>query len=182
MWEQLLQWDKEVLLYFNNLGSETYDRFWIFITQIKNWIPLYIFFFFLFIRAFHFKKAIVAIIFSLISLGTSLGLTEVVKMTFDRVRPSNNGELQSYLRILQTPDDYSFFSGHAAVSITITLFVIFTLQQRFKWVWLFLIWPFLFCWSRIYVGVHYPSDIIVGIIVGSILGYTLFRLFKKQNV
>jgi len=111
-----------------------------------------------------------------------LGLTEVVKMTFDRVRPSNNGELQSYLRILQTPDDYSFFSGHAAVSITITLFVIFTLRQRFKWVWLFLIWPFLFCWSRIYVGVHYPSDIIVGIIVGSILGYTLFRLFKKQNV
>jgi len=181
MWEQLLQWDKEILHYFNNLGSETYDQFWIFITQIENWIPLYIFFFFLFIRAFDLKKAILTILFSLISLVASLGLTEVVKMTFDRVRPCNNPELQSYLRILQTPDDYSFFSGHAAVSVTVTLFVILALQHRFKWVWLFLIWPFLFCWSRIYVGVHYPSDIITGILVGSILGYTIFRIFQRQN-
>lgn len=181
MWEQLLQWDKEILLYFNNLGSETYDQFWILVTQIKTWIPLYLFFFFLFLKTFPFKKALIAILFSIISVSVSLGLTEMVKMIFDRVRPCNNEQLQASLRILQTPDDYSFFSGHAAVSLTVTLFVILVLRQRYKWIWLSVVWPFLFCWSRIYVGVHYPSDILTGIIVGGILGYSLFKLYTMQD-
>jgi len=179
MWEQLLDWDEQLLIYLNSFGSESYDTFWIFVTQIKNWIPLYTLFFFLFLKAFPITKAIKAISFTLIALFTSLGLTELVKLLVSRIRPNNILELNDTLRILQTPEDYSFFSGHAAVSVAVTLFVVFTLKQNYRWTPVFYIWPLIFCWSRIYVGVHYPGDIITGIVIGGLLGYGVYRGFTR---
>ena len=181
MWEQLLDWDEQLLIYLNSFGSPTYDEFWIFVTQIKNWIPLYALFFFLFLKTFPIKKALKGIFFTLLALGVSLGLTELIKVWIARIRPNNVLELGDTLRILQTPDDYSFFSGHAAVSIAITLFVVLALRHRYKWISLLFIWPLIFCWSRIYVGVHYPGDIITGILVGSILGYSIYAMYKRLN-
>ena len=181
MWEQLVEWDTQTLIYFNKLGSSSYDAFWVFCTQIKNWTPLYALFFFLFLIAFPLKKAIKGISFTLLALGLSIGLTELVKLVFKRVRPNNLDKLTDQLRILQTPEDYSFFSGHAAVSMAVSLFVIYALGRRFKWIIVCLLWPVLFCFSRLYVGVHYPSDILTGIVIGSVLGYMTIYVHKRTE-
>ncbi len=175
--EQLAQWDNELFIWLNGLGQ--LDGFWLFVTHIGNWTPLYILFFIFFLKAFSQKKAILTTLFSILTLITALGLTALVKNAVRRLRPSNVLELQGVIRVLETPSDYSFWSGHAAVSFATTVFVVFVLCSWSKWVYLIFIWPLLFTLSRIFVGVHYPIDLIVGTIVGSLIGFSFYKLYIK---
>lgn len=179
MWEKFAEWDRELFVYLNNLGVEDYDAFWLFITQIRNWIPLYILFFILFLIAFRRKKAILAILGTLLSFVTALTLTNLVKNQVARLRPNNEPLLEELIRVLHEPTNFSFFSGHAASSFAITTFVVLALRERFKWAYIFYIWPVLFALSRIFVGVHYPGDIMVGAGVGSLIAFCIYFFYKK---
>ena len=89
-------------------------------------------------------------------------LTDLTKEVVARLRPNNEVEINTLIRILKSPTNYSFFSGHAASSTSITTLMYLFLRRQSKWTVLFYIWPIIFCTSRIYVGVHYPVDIIIG--------------------
>ena len=177
--EQLAQWDSELFIWLNGLGVEQLDAFWLLVTHIGNWTPLYILFFILFLKAFSRKHALIATLFSILTLITALGLTALIKNTVRRLRPSSLQELEGVIRVLETPSDYSFWSGHAAVSFAITVFVVYVLCSWSKWVYLIFIWPLLFTLSRIFVGVHYPIDLIVGTIAGSLIGFSFYKLYIK---
>jgi len=177
MIEQLNKWDRELFVYLNSLGIEEYDSFWIFVTNIKHWIPLYIFFFILFFIAFHKKKALFNSAFLLSAFLTTLAFTNFVKGIAARLRPNNDPELLDIIRILQTPSNYSFFSGHASSSFVVTTFVVLSLREKYKWIYLVYIWPIIFVLSRVYVGVHYPLDLLVGAIVGLIFGYIFYQIY-----
>lgn len=176
--QQLAQWDRAVLIYLNNLGVETYDGFWLVVTHIQNWIPLYLLFFVFFWKMLSQKKAILATLGTLASLVTALLLTSIVKNSVGRLRPNNTPDLEGLVRVLQTPSDYSFWSGHAASSFAITFFVIAVLRIQSKWIYVCLVWPFLFALSRIFVGVHYPSDILIGACVGSLISVIYYKLYS----
>ncbi|WP_405210895.1 phosphatase PAP2 family protein [Dokdonia sp. Asnod2-E02] len=180
MWEQLQQWDRSLFIYLNSLGIEKYDAFWIFVTKIEHWTPLYILFFILFFIVYTRRKAFIGVGITLVVFAVTLGLTEIVKNTVGRLRPNNNTELAELIRVLQTPGNFSFFSGHAAVSFAMTTFVVLALRSRFKWVYVFYIWPLLFIMSRILVGVHYPGDILVGALVGTTIGFYFWKYLGKQ--
>ena len=96
-----------------------------------------------------------------------------------RLRPSNEPSLEGLVRVLQNNSDFSFFSGHSAVSFAVSIFVILVLRQHTKWIWGILIWPFLFVLSRIFVGAHYPSDLFVGAIVGISLAIVSKKVLSK---
>jgi undecaprenyl-diphosphatase len=81
------------------------------------------------------------------------------------------------LKILYEPSNYSFFSGHASTSFAASVFVYLTLASKFKYLGLIFIWPVFFSLSRIFVGVHFPSDVIVGAFVGTILGILGHQLY-----
>ncbi|SDR66913.1 undecaprenyl-diphosphatase [Gillisia sp. Hel1_33_143] len=179
MLERLNEWDGKLFVFLNNLGVEQYDNFWIFVTNIKHWIPLYIFFFVLYFITFHWKKALLSSTFLLLTFYVTFVFTNLIKNYSSRLRPNNNPDLSDIIRILQTPDNYSFFSGHASVSFAVTTFFVLSLKSSYKWIYLFYLWPFIFVTSRIYVGVHYPSDIIVGTMIGIIFGFLGFKIFKK---
>ena len=181
MLEQLKEWDRELFIYLNGLGIESYDNFWITVTTIQNWIPLYITFFILYFVAFHWKKALFTSLFILATALSTYGFTNVVKNFFLRLRPNNQPEIADVIRILQTPDNYSFFSGHSAVSTAAALFLILSLKDKYPWIWVVLIWPLLFMLSRIYVGVHYPGDVLVGAAVGIIFAITFFMLYQRSG-
>jgi undecaprenyl-diphosphatase len=102
----------------------------------------------------------------------------VVKNYIQRLRPNNDPSLTEVLNVLQKPLNFSFWSGHTAVSMAVTLFIYLLLneQQPNKWYLLFFIWPLLFAVSRIINGVHFPSDVFVGAVVGSIIGYCSYKL------
>ncbi|MFV8224850.1 phosphatase PAP2 family protein [Christiangramia aquimixticola] len=181
MEEKLAQWDRELFVFLNNLGIEKYDGFWIFVTNPAHWIPLHILFFVLFFVAFPWKKAIYTGVMLLVTVLATYLFTNLVKGFAVRLRPNNTPELEELIRILQEPTNYSFFSGHASTSFAATTFIVLVLSKTSKWIYLAFIWPVIFVMSRIYVGVHYPGDIIVGAMVGIIFAYFFFRLYYKTE-
>ncbi len=179
MLERLLQWDSDSLIYLNNLGSESYDGFWSVTTNIATWIPLYLFFGFLLSRKQAKKEALYRIIALIAITVLVLLLTHITKENIARLRPNNAEELNGLIRILKNPDSYSFFSGHAATSFAMTTFLFLMLRKEMRWVWILFFWPLLFTYSRIYVGVHYPLDLIVGAFFGISFAFLFLALYRR---
>jgi undecaprenyl-diphosphatase len=182
MWERLIQWDRNTFIYLNSLGIEEYDWFWSLVTQTTTWIPLFLLFGAIFLRNYRGKDALAMILMTVLLFGFVMALMYLTKDLVGRLRPNNVHELKGFIRILVRPDDYSFFSGHAANSFAITTFVVLLLRSKFPWAWMFYTWPLLFSLSRIYVGVHYPLDLIAGTIVGLLMAFIFYRVFTRVLV
>ncbi|MFI2743911.1 phosphatase PAP2 family protein [Zhouia sp. PK063] len=182
MFDKLKAIDRQIFIYLNSLGVENYDLFWGTITQIKVWIPLFLFFFYLIIKYYKKDVAIKLSAATIVLVIFVAGLTDLVKNLVGRVRPSNNPDLAEVIRALQTPHNYSFFSGHASSSFALTTFVVLLIRHHTKWAYTFYVWPILLCFSRIYVGVHYPSDILVGALVGTSIAFFCYKWYVKPQI
>lgn len=179
MLEKLLQWDRDTFVYLNSLGIEKYDGFWSTVTNIATWIPLFVLFLVLVFVKFPKKDALHKFLTVLGLVVFVTAITHLTKISVARLRPNNTEEINTLIRILKSPTDYSFFSGHASSSFSITMLMYLFLRKKLKWAILFFIWPILFTVSRIYVGVHFPIDIIVGAIVGLLSGWLFYALYKR---
>lgn len=179
MLSKLLEWDREAFIYLNGLGIETYDAFWSTITNIAIWTPLFLLFLVLLFINFPRQEALYKFLTLLGLVVFIMTITHVTKISVARLRPNNTEEINTLIRILKSPTDYSFFSGHASSSFSLTVLMYLFLYKKFRWAALFFIWPLLFSLSRIYVGVHFPSDIIVGAIVGILSGLLFYRLYNQ---
>ncbi|MBT8184330.1 MAG: phosphatase PAP2 family protein [Eudoraea sp.] len=179
MLKRILEWDRQTFIYLNSLGIEQYDTFWSVVTNITTWIPLYLLFFILLQIKYPRKEAVIMTMVTLVALGAIILTMDITKEAVARLRPNNNVEINTLIRILKSPTNYSFFSGHAASSFGMTTLIVLFLRNRTKWVWVFFIWPFLFAFSRIYVGVHYPIDIIVGALIGGLYALLFYRMYDS---
>ncbi len=179
MLEEILEWDRATFIYLNSLGTEKYDFFWTTVTNIFTWSPLFLFFFVVIFVKYPRKQAIFVSLTILGLVFFIVGFTNFTKEIFMRLRPSNTEELKSVIRILHRSSSYSFFSGHSASSFSIATLVVLFLKDRFKWCWGFYIWPIFFAYSRIYVGVHYPTDIIVGMVAGVFSAFLFYNLYTR---
>ena len=160
MFELIKKWNQDLFIFLNNLGTEQYDVFWLYITKIETWIRLFIFLTLLIFHYYKIKKGILLFGFVLLTFAITLLITDSTKELVSRLRPNNVKVFSDLIRILQEPETYSFFSGHASSSFAITTFVVLALRKYSKWIYLVYVWPVIFTISRIYVGVHYPSDIL----------------------
>ena len=179
MFEILKEWDRELFIFLNSLGFEKFDSFWITVTQIETWTPLFLLFIFLIFYYYQWKRGGAILFFLLLTFGITIFFTGEVKNYVERLRPNNVNALSEVIRILQKPTNFSFFSGHASSSFAITTFVALVLKNKTKWIYAAYLWPLLFVMSRIYVGVHYPSDIFVGALVGTVFAIIFYKLCKK---
>lgn len=181
MFESIIQIDKEVLIFLNNLGSEQWDSFWLVITNQFYWTPLFLFVFYLIIKSFGWKQGGIMILSLIILVTISDQFTVFVKDNTHRLRPNNDPEILHLLRTLIKPQSFSFMSGHATTSTFFSVFVILLLREKYKKIYLILLFPIFFAYSRLYLGVHFPIDISVGIITGILLGKLYYLLFKKVD-
>lgn len=179
MLETLKNWDREIFIWLNNLGIESWDSFWLFVTQIEPWFALFIYFFVLIFYFYGFRKALFVLFFLFLTTGITIFLTDFSKEYVARLRPNNVKALGSLIRILQKPQNFSFFSGHASSSFAIITFVVLSLQKFNKLVYFFYLWPLLFVLSRIYLGVHYPSDLLVGAFVGTGVAFAVWKILNR---
>ena len=179
MFEYLIQKDKEILVFLNNLGSEQWDSFWLAITNQINWAPLFLFIIFLIIKTFGWKRGGFTILALILLVAFSDQFTNLIKNTTQRLRPTNDLEIQNFLRILIRPGSYSFMSGHATTSTFFSVFIVLLFKEKYKYIFLILLFPLVFAYSRLYLGVHFPIDIIVGHIIGTTFGYLYYLLFRK---
>ena len=79
------------------------------------------------------------------------------------------------------PGGYSFWSGHASLSSAFTVFIVFLLRNRTKLIYLLFIFPVIFGYSRIYLGVHYPADVLCGALLGIIIAKIVFMMLNLLN-
>ena len=179
MLKKILEWDRDTFVFLNNLGIEDYDLFWTTVTNFNTWIPLFILFIVLVFLKFP-KWENLAVLLTIILMISFVGIaTDLTKTYFARLRPNNTEEINTLIRILKNPSSYSFFSGHSSSSFAITTIVFLFVRRRFKWAWIFYLWPITFAASRIFVGVHYPLDIIVGTLVGVLCALVFYLVYAK---
>jgi undecaprenyl-diphosphatase len=185
MLEQLLHYDKTCFLYLNSLGCSFWDPFWLFITNKWSFVPMYVFLLYIFFFSEGLKKgfAFIATVILLILLTDQCA--NIFKYGFERLRPCHNPEIQTILRLVKEScgGKYGFYSAHASNSFSIAM--LFVCITKYKLRFLLLVWASFVAYSRIYVGVHYPLDVICGTIIGVTYGF-LFCLFfnlliKKVN-
>ncbi|QMU66700.1 MAG: phosphatase PAP2 family protein [Flavobacteriaceae bacterium] len=177
--ENFLQKDKEFLVFLNNIGSEQWDSFWLFITNQFNWIPLFIFIFYLVIKKFGWKKGSIVMLTLIVLVTFSDQFTNLIKDTIQRLRPNNDPAISNSLRKLIHPQGYSFISGHATTSTFFIMYIVLLLRKTYAYIWLLFLFPLIFAYSRLYLGVHFPVDIVCGIFMGIILGNLYYLLIKK---
>jgi len=179
MLKTLNEWDEALLVFLNNLGTETFDGLWLFVTRIESWIALFVFFSLLVFYFYKLKKGLLVFGFAVLAFAITFLLTHVTKVGVARLRPNNVEEIAELLRVLQDPTSFSFFSGHASSSFAIVTFVVLVIRPFNRWIYVAYIWPLLFAMSRIYVGVHYPSDILIGALVGTLIAILCYKICKK---
>ena len=183
MLERLLQIDTELLIILNNLGSEQWDSFWFFLTNQFSWSPLFAFLLFLIFKKFGWKSGALMLLFLIVLVAFSDQFTNFIKNTFERLRPCNTeAVIQEIRKFDYKPSSFSFYSGHAASSMTFSFFIILLLKPYYKYIWLLLLFPLFFGYSRIYLGVHYHIDILVGYMAGIFFGSLFYLLQKKLRI
>lgn len=180
--EQLINWDKQLFLYLNNLGSPTYDGFWMFATKQLNWIPLFLLVFYLVFKNIKKKELLLLVLLLAVLITFVDQFTNLVKYSFERLRPCSDPSLEGKMRAVLVRTSHSFFSGHASNSMATTVLIYLITRPYFKYGFLFFMFPLVFAYSRIYLGLHFPLDIICGYAFGALCGYTAFRIFEKYRV
>jgi undecaprenyl-diphosphatase len=181
MLEKLLSLDTELFVFLNSLGSENYDGLWSFITKQSNWIPLFLLLLYVIFKKLGAKQTLYLLLFVAVLVTFTDQMTNVFKNGFQRLRPCNNPEIKSFIRIVQFRGSFSFFSGHASNSMAVATLLYFTLRQYFKYFWLLFLWPFIFAYSRIYLGLHYPLDILSGYLFGFTSGFLMYKVYKMAQ-
>jgi undecaprenyl-diphosphatase len=184
MVDKILALDQQLFVYLNSLGSENYDALWLIITKQTSWIPLFLLLFYLIYKKLGTKQSLYLLLFIAILLVFTDQITNAFKNGFQRLRPCNNPEINSFIRVVLSRTSFSFFSGHAANTMAVATFLYLIFKKDFNYFYLLFLWPFIFAYSRIYLGLHYPLDIIFGYLFGAILGFLMFKLyqiFQKRN-
>lgn len=183
MLDKLILYDKELFEFLNGLGNEHWDTFWMMVTQQFNWIPLFALFLFLVFKAYGWKKGLIIMLIVAVLVTFSDQFANLIKHSFGRLRPNNDPSINGMIRILKHPKSFSFVSGHAMTSFAVTTYLFFLLRKHFKFVVLIFIWPMLFAYSRIYLGVHFPMDILGGVFMGILIAILFYQItlfvFKK---
>ncbi len=184
--EQLLDYDAALFLYLNNLGSTTWDWFWLFMTNKYYQIPIYVVFLVLLLKTKHWKEVVLVMVtVALLITVTDQTATYFKRELFMRWRPCLQEGVMEYTRqILGRCIGYGYFSGHAANSMAVAVFLRFVLRKHYRRIVpLFIVWALIVGYSRIYVGVHYPLDVMTGFAFGTMyasLFYLLYRYVLKR--
>lgn len=149
-----------------------------------NWIPLYLLLIVWMIYLF--RKEVWKILLAVILLITVTDqfTSSIIKPFFHRMRPCRTPELSEHIhKLVDCGGGYSFVSSHAANHFGLAVFLIMILGKKFRWLApLLLFWAFIISFAQVYVGVHFPSDVTVGAIIGIGLGWIAGNYTNKWIV
>lgn len=178
--EKIIQLDKELIVFLNGLGSPTFDGLWLIITKQVYWTPIFLLVFYFLQKKLGWKNFGYYILFTAFLILLCDQTANFFKDHFERLRPCNDPEVQDLLRLYwKKSKSYSFFSGHATNSMATAVFGFLVLKQYYKQAYLLFLFPLIFAYSRIYLGLHFPTDILTGYTFGATFGFIFYKLYSK---
>lgn len=186
--EELIQLDKQLLLWFNGSDSLFLDGLVETLTTATTWIPLYLGLFYLVLKNNdNIQKVLLVLGCAGLCVFLAGSLNDLfVKPWVARWRPSRDPEIAMLVDVVNgyRGGRYGFFSSHAANTFSLAIF--FTLLVRSKVLSVAMIlWSLLNCWTRLYLGVHFPGDILCGLLWGGVVGTGMWflhqHIYKKIN-
>lgn len=181
--EQIEQWDIDLLLYLNGLHSPFLDQLFWWISNKFIWIPLYLFLLYLLYRKYSWKGiAVIIPAIALLVLATDQGTNLFKNVLVERYRPTHNLLIGDLVHLVNDykGGQHGFVSGHTSNSFALATFMFLLFDKAKPYRWLFF-WAFIVGYSRIYLGVHYPLDVIGGAMLGIFTG-VVFAKFAAFGI
>ncbi len=179
MIEKIKDWDTALFLYLNGLHSPPLDVVMYWVTDRLFWVPFY-----LLIILLVYKHYGLPGFWLLLAVGLSVALSDqftsnLMKPYFGRLRPCYNPEIEGLVHVVRgCGGRHGFASSHASTTFALATGLWLFTRKAFRYVWLMFAWAALVSYSRIYVGVHYPVDLVVGGLSGALIALLVYLLFR----
>ncbi len=162
--------DRAFFLFLNGFHNPFFDKLMFDATKSFFWIPLYLFFLFFVIRKYKWITLVVLVITALMILCSDQ-LSDLVKETVHRLRPSQQPGLIVHIVEAYKGGSYGFYSAHASNTFSVVVFLSILLGSKYPYVYIpAILWSLMMSYTRVYLGLHYPGDIVAGWVAGGLLG------------
>ena len=175
--------DRKLFFIVNNgLANDFFDTLMPFLRESNLWVPLYLFMLVFILVNFGYRGWLWILFAVCTAALCDLVSSHLIKEHIFRLRPCQNPELAHQIRVLANycPRSSSFTSSHAVNHFGISMFIVVTLGAYVgSWLRLFFVWAAAICLAQVYVGVHYPLDVISGGLLGCGLGYIIAVFFNN---
>ena len=184
MIETLKQWDTTLFLFLNSKHNAFFDVAMYWMTKGYLWIPVYLLLLYFIIKHYKYQTFYIILAYALLVTISDQTSVHLFKNFFHRFRPSHEPSLEGLVHIVNDyrGGDYGFVSSHATNFFGITTLTILFLRKKVKYLPILLIfWATLVCYTRIYLGVHYPGDILCGAIVGIVIAIGVYKLYTSLS-
>ncbi len=182
MIEEILKLDSKLLIFLNNLGVPRFDNFWVSLSKIEANILMYLFLICLFFYIQKSRLKFANILYLITVIAIMITITDqganLFKDSFQRLRPCYDETLKDSIRLVKDNcgGKYGFFSAHASNSFSLAIFFGLLFRNRIRYIILItLVYASFISYSRIYLGVHFPIDIIFGILFGLFIGFSIYK-------
>lgn len=189
MFENIISFDKDLFLAINGLnGNSWVDSVMVFYSAKMVWIPMYLLVALAMFITFkksggrfkverrELRLSLIFVAGAILTFAFTDSFSNVIKDIFQRPRPSHNPEFEGIIRMLESRGGlYGFVSNHAANVFGFAVFTSMFFKNRLYGWWIF-IWAVMVSFSRIYVGKHYPGDVLFGALEGAMAGYIIYKL------
>lgn len=182
--QQILHFDYWLFSKINQQWTNSFfDHVFPFLRESEIWIPFYLFLLVFITLNFRVKGWWWAAALIMTAIISDLVSSSLIKQNIIRLRPCRNPYMADSIRVLvkYCPISSSFTSSHACNHFAVATFIFCTLQKTSKWWALVFAWAFFISYAQVYVGVHYPLDVVCGGIIGSLVGYAMSIFFRKRS-
>lgn len=173
--------DQQLFLIINSANSPFWDKVMYFLSMKLVWAPLYLTIL-IYLGITYKRRFLVILLFIIAAVALTDQISMLIKNTFDRLRPCQEPSLQGLIHLVngECGSKYGFVSSHAANTFNAALLSLMFIKKRWFSVSI-ITWAAAISYSRIYLGVHYPGDVLCGAILGALIGWSIYKLYEVTD-